>query len=69
LPLEEKPELVEQPDVAAKTSILFWKTYVQPNVSNWDDVKTITRLINGGYNGLEDREMRFAAFKQSMNIA
>jgi predicted chitinase len=69
LPLEEKPELVEQPDVAAKTAVLFWKTYVQPKVSNWDDVRTITRIINGGYNGLDDRMMRFAAFKQSMNIA
>ncbi len=69
LPLEEKPEMVEQPDVAAKTAVLFWKTYVQPKVSNWDDTRTITRIINGGYNGLDDRMMRFAAFKQSMNIA
>ncbi len=69
LPLEEKPEMVEQPDIAAKTAVLFWKTYVQPKVSNWDDTRTITRIINGGYNGLDDRMMRFAAFKQSMNIA
>lgn len=69
LPLEEKPEMVEQPDIAAKTAVLFWKTYVQPKVSNWDDVRTITRIINGGYNGLDDRMMRYAAFKQSMNVA
>jgi predicted chitinase len=69
LPLEQKPELVENPEIAAKTAVLFWKTYVQPKVSNWDDVRTITRIINGGYNGLDDRMMRFAAFKQSMNLA
>ena len=69
LPLEKEPELVEKPDVAAKTAVLFWKTYVQPRVSNWDDVNAITKVINGGYNGLDDRKMRYAAFKQSMNVA
>ena len=69
LPLEQNPDLVEKPEVAAKTAILFWKTYVQPKVSNWDDVTAITKIINGGYNGLEDRKMRYAAFKQAMNVA
>jgi putative chitinase len=69
LPLEEKPELVEKPDIAAKTAVYFWKTNVQPRISNFDDTKAITRIINGGYNGLNDRMMRFAAFKQDMNIA
>jgi putative chitinase len=69
LPLEEKPELVEKPDIAATTAVYFWKTNVQPRISNFDDTKAITRIINGGYNGLDDRMMRFAAFKQDMNIA
>ena len=69
LPLEKNPELVEKPEIAAKTAILFWKTYVQPRVSNWDDVTAITKVINGGYNGLDDRKMRYAAFKQAMNVA
>lgn len=69
LPLEKNPELVEQPDIAAKTAVYFWRTNVQSRVSNWDDVTTITKSINGGYNGLDDRKMRYAAFKQSMNVA
>ena len=69
LPLEKNPDLVEKPEIAAKTALLFWKTYVQPKVSNWDDVNSITKVINGGYNGLDDRKMRYAAFKQSMNVA
>lgn len=69
LPLEKNPDLVEKPEIAAKTAILFWKTYVQPRVSNWDDVTAITKVINGGYNGLDDRKMRYAAFKQAMNVA
>ncbi len=67
--LVKNPEIAEKPEMGAKTSVYFWKTNVQPNVSNWDDTKTITRLVNGGYNGLEDRKMRFAAFKQDMNLA
>ena len=69
LPLEKNPDIVEKPEIAAKTAILFWKTYVQPRVSNWDDVTAITKVINGGYNGLDDRKMRYAAFKQAMNVA
>ena len=67
--LVKNPELAETPEMGAKTSIHFWKTNVQPRVSNWDDVRTITKIVNGGYNGLEDRKMRYAAFKQSMNLA
>jgi predicted chitinase len=69
LPLEKEPDLVAQPDIAAKTAVYFWKANVQSRVSNWDDVTTITKVINGGYNGLDDRKMRYAAFKQSMNVA
>jgi predicted chitinase len=69
LPLEKNPDLVEKPEIAAKTAILFWKTYVQSRVSNWDDVTAITKVINGGYNGLDDRKMRYAAFTQAMNVA
>ncbi len=67
--LVKNPDLVEKPEMAAKTSVYFWKTNVQPKVSNWDDVTTITRIVNGGRNGLEDRRMRYAAFKQDMNLA
>jgi predicted chitinase len=69
LALEKEPDLVAQPDIAAKTAVYFWKANVQSRVSNWDDVTTITKVINGGYNGLDDRKMRYAAFKQSMNVA
>lgn len=69
MPLEKNPDLVEQPGIAAKTAVYFWKANVQPKVSNWDDVNSITKVINGGYNGLDDRKMRYAAFKQSMNVA
>ena len=67
--LVKNPDLVEKPEMAAKTSVYFWKTNVQGRISNWDDVTAVTRIVNGGRNGLEDRKMRYAAFKQDMNLA
>ena len=69
LDLVKNPDQAATPDVGAKTSVWFWKTNVQPKVSNWDDVTAITKVVNGGYNGLEDRKMRYAAFTQAMNLA
>lgn len=69
LPLEEKPELVENPGIAAKTAVWYWTKYVSNQISNWDDVRAITRIVNGGSVGLQDRMARYAAFKQDMNIA
>lgn len=68
LPLEERPELVETVDIAAKVAVWYWKKYVVPNISNWDDTRAITRIVNGGYNGYQDRLARYAAFKQDMNL-
>jgi predicted chitinase len=69
LDLIKNPDQAATPDIGAKTSVWFWKTNVQPVISNWDDVSAITRVVNGGYNGLDDRNMRYAAFKQAMNVA
>jgi putative chitinase len=69
LDLIKNPDQAATPDIGAKTSVWFWKTNVQPVISNWDDVAAITRVVNGGYNGLDDRNMRYAAFKQAMNVA
>ncbi len=70
IPAVEKPELLEKPEIGAKASIHFWKTNVSGKVGNWDDVAAVTRIVNGPKMlGLEDRRMRYAAFKQNMNLA
>lgn len=68
LPLEQKPDLVESPQIAAKTAVWYWKNDVSPKITNWDDIRAITRIVNGGYNGYQDRLARYAAFKQDLNI-
>lgn len=64
LPLEEKPELAEKPEIAAKIAVWFWKHRVQPNVNNFNDVRAVTKPINPGLNGLEDRKEAFVDFKK-----
>jgi predicted chitinase len=64
LPLEQNPELAEKPEVAAKIAVWFWKQRVQPNVDNFNDVRAVTKPINPGLNGLENRKEAFIDFKK-----
>lgn len=51
-----KPELLEQPPYAVLVAGWFWDTRKLNAFADQDDIKTITRKINGGYYGLEDRQ-------------
>jgi len=64
LPLEKHPELAEDPAVAAKIAVWFWKHRVQPNVDNFKDTTDVTKQINPGLRGLEQRKDNFADYMQ-----
>lgn len=64
LDLEKNPELLEDPETAAKVSIWYWKNRVQPNVSNFENVAAVTKQINPGLRGLADRKQNFKDYKQ-----
>ena len=66
LPLDQKPQLLERPDVAAKASVWFWKNRVQPNVSNFTDTKAVTGFINPGLAGLQQRNGLFQNYLKTM---
>jgi predicted chitinase len=66
LPLEEKPELVEKPEVAAKVAVWFWQQRVQPRVNDFTDTQAVTAPINPGLRGLADRKEKFNDFKVAM---
>lgn len=63
LPLEQKPELVERPDVAAKVAVWFWKSRVQPKVTSYQDTRQVTKPINPALRGYADREAKFQAIR------
>lgn len=54
--LENNPELAESPEVSVLTALEYWKSRDLNRFADRDDVESITRRINGGLNGFEDRK-------------
>ena len=67
--LVKNPALAEDPAIAAKIAVWFWKHRVQPKVENWNDIRDVTKPINPGLNGLEDRQENFNEYVSAMNKA
>lgn len=55
LNLINKPELAETPEVSVKTAIAYWTDHNLNALADKDDLRGITKKINGGYNGLNSR--------------
>ena len=55
LDLENYPELAADPEVSVRVACEYWKAKGLSGWADRDDVREITRRINGGYNGLQDR--------------
>jgi len=54
-----EPDLVAQPELAAESAGWFWDTNDLNKWSDTGDVRAATRKINGGFNGLADREAKY----------
>lgn len=52
-----QPELVRTPMYAAQTAGWFWQTHKLNQYADSGDILTMTKRINGGTIGLEDRKM------------
>jgi putative chitinase len=53
--LVDNPDLAVQPGIAFRTAGWFWSTHGLNALADQSDYRTITRRINGGYNGWADR--------------
>lgn len=62
--LVDQPELAAQPDWAFATAGLFWKSNGLNELADAEDFVTITKRINGGTNGLADRQMYYERAKK-----
>jgi len=49
------PELLEQAEWACKSAAWFWNSRNLNALADAGDIETITRRINGGLNGMQDR--------------
>ncbi|WP_329914049.1 glycoside hydrolase family 19 protein [Stenotrophomonas sp. SMYL86] len=63
------PELVAQLPWAVVAAGWFWKRKGLNALADRDDVAAVTRRINGGTNGLEDRKHRLAQAKKLFGLA
>lgn len=57
--LDEVPDYLVTFEGAVKSACWFWEETDLNMWSDQKDVKTVTRRINGGFHGLEDRENRY----------
>lgn len=69
LDLLNHPELLEQPEHAAMSGAWFWWNNKLTPLALAGDFITLTRRINGGTNGLVDRQTLYAAAKKALGIA
>jgi len=69
LPLLEQPELLATPGPALEAACLYWQDRGLNRLADRDDILAITRTINGGTNGLDDRRILTARAKRVLGVA
>lgn len=55
MPLILHPEILEQPEYAVRSAAWFWQTKGCNTLADGDKFGSITKTINGGYNGIDAR--------------
>lgn len=64
--LENNPDLMLDPKIAEKASVAWWKRNVQTRQPDYTDVEAVTRIVNGGVNGLTDRRKKFNRYNETV---
>lgn len=55
LPLEDRPELLEEPANACRSAAYFWQVRGLNELADAGEFQAITKKINGGLNGYDER--------------
>jgi putative chitinase len=66
--LLNNPKLAALPRISVLTALEYWGINNLSTLADKDDVLAITRRINGGTNGLADRQKYLARFKEALNV-
>ena len=62
--LESNPDLMLRPDVAKLASVAFWKRNVQTRNLNYTNTRAVTKAVNGGDRGLNERKAKFKKYSK-----
>lgn len=68
LPLEANPDLAARPEHAAMIAGAYWQARGLNSRADRDDLEGITRAINGGLNGIEDRRRWLERAKRALGV-
>lgn len=66
LPLTDKPQLLEEPVNACRSAAWWWSAHGLNTLADQGDMKAITKRINGGFNGLDERLALYERAQQVM---
>lgn len=62
------PDLLRSPQVALMSACWFWKKRKLNRYADEDDIHMVTKRINGGTHGLQDRQSWLDSFKSIFSI-
>jgi putative chitinase len=65
--LVSNPALAADPENSVRTALEYWKDHGLNVLADQDMIKAITRKINGGYNGLDERLSYLVKVKLLLN--
>ncbi len=66
--LIREPELLLKPYYGSRMAVLFWLRHDLNKYADRNDIRMITKRINGGHNGLEDRIKYFGFSSQAVGL-
>ena len=67
LQLEVEPELARDPIISTRIACLYWAKHGINAPADADNILIVTRLINGGLNGLDDRKRCLVRAKEALH--
>jgi putative chitinase len=65
--LAVQPEWLESPEGAVKSALWYWNKNSLNTYADVEDIRGMTKRINGGYNGLDDRIQKYEKAKQVLS--
>lgn len=67
--LESQPDLAATPEYAARLAAAYWQQRGLSGLADAGNFREITRRINGGYNGLADRERYYKLIQEELDVS